>query len=43
MATRGRIQAYEPALMLAGDRRLRDVAPFHYEVMRASAVSFDSC
>ena len=37
MATRRPVQAFEPRLMLAGDRRLRDVAPFHFDVFRASA------
>ena len=40
MATRRPVQAFEPHLMLAGDRRLRDVAPFHFDVFRASAVRY---
>jgi len=40
MATRHRVQAFEPQLMLAGGRRLRDTSAFHYDVMKASAVSY---
>ena len=40
MATRRPVQAFEPRFMLAGDRRLRDVAPFHFDVFRASAVRY---
>ena len=40
MATRRPVQAFEPSLILAGGRRLRDIAPFHYDVMRALAVRY---
>ena len=37
-STRPPIRAYQPALMLEGNRRLRDTSPFLFEVARASAV-----